>query len=143
MSDEDPKPLKPVVLQPGEGGPKPGKSSGVERTDVPPTAPRRQPAVWDVALSVVLMFFSLVAFFTGSVIGLLGIALFGSCQGGTCSGGAVTTTGLVLLVVLIVGIVATIAALRLRFRGWWIAAVMLGTIVVGWVVSYALSAFGV
>jgi len=144
MSEPDPKPpLKPVVLQPGEGGPKPAKSSGVERTDIPAAAPRRERAVWDVALSVILLFFSLAAFFTGAVIALLGIAFFGSCTAGDCTGDAVTTTGLVLLAVLILGFVATIVALRLRFRGWWIAAVMLGTILVGWFLSYVLSAFGV
>jgi hypothetical protein len=136
-------PLKPVVLQPGEGGPKPRASTGVERTDLPAGAPGRERAVWDVALSAILMFFSLGAFLTGAVIALLGTALFGSCTAGNCTGDAVTTTGLVLLIVLIVGFVATIAALRLRFRGWWIAAVMLGTILVGWFLSYVLSAFGV
>ncbi len=143
MSGEDPQPLKPVVLRPGEGGPKPAKSSGVERTDIPATAPRRERAVWDVALSIILLFLSLGAFLTGAVIALLGTALFGNCTAGDCTGDAVTTTGLVLLIVLIVGFVATILAIRLRFRGWWIAAVMLGTILVGWFLSYVLSAFGV
>lgn len=135
MSDTDDaqpdsqKPLKPVVLQPGE------TVAGPRR--------ERERAVWDVALSIILMIFSLVAFFTGTVISLLGIAFFGSCTAGGCTGAVVTLTGLLLLIVLIVGFVATIVALRLRFRAWWIAAVMLGTILVGWFLSYVLAAFGV
>jgi hypothetical protein len=144
MSDSDSKPVRPVVLQPGEGGPKPRTSTGVERTDIPAGAPRRERAVWDVALSIILMFFSLGAFLTGAVIALLGVAVFGNCTGSSCTGGGtVTTTGLVLLIVLILGMIATIAAIRRRFRGWWIAAVMLGTILIGWFLSYVLSAFGV
>lgn len=120
--------VKPVVLQSGEGGPK---------------RPTRERRFWDVALSIILMFFSLVAFFTGAVIALLGVAFFGSCTGGNCTGVAVATTGLVLLIVLILGIVGTIVALRLRFRAWWIAALMLTLILIGWFLSYVLSAFGV
>jgi hypothetical protein len=142
MSDQTPEPVKPTVLQPGEGGPKPRTSSGVDRTDVAAAAPRRERKLGDIALSIVLMILSIGAYLTGAVIGLLGIALFGNCPTGTCGGETVTTTGLVLLVVLILGIVATIGLLWLRVRAWWLAAVLLGTIVIAWIVSYALSAFG-
>ena len=141
MSDEEP--LKPIVLQPGEGGPKRGGASGVDRTDAAAPQPKRERAIWDVFLSAVLIILSLIAFFTGSVIGLLGLAFFGSCDVADCSGDAVTTTGVVLLIVLVLGIAATIGALALRLRAWWIAAVMLGTILLGWFLSYVLSAFGV
>jgi hypothetical protein len=148
MSDSEPKkpdpqePLKPTVLQRGEGGPKPRTASGVDRTDVAAPAPRRERKLWDVALSVVLMILSIGAYLTGAVLAVLGVALFGSCNGGTCGGGAVTSAGLVLLIVTIVGILATIGLLLARLRAWWLAAVLLGTIIVAWIVSYALSAFG-
>jgi hypothetical protein len=147
MSEREPadpdKLLKPVVLQPGEGGPTRRSTAGVDRTDIPAGAPRRERAVWDVALSAILMFFSLGAYLTGAILALLGTALFRTCTPGGCTGDAVAATAVVLLIVLILGFVATIAAIRLRFRGWWIAAVMLGTILVGWFLSYVLSAFGV
>ena len=142
MTDPDPKPLKPTVLQPGEGGPKPRTASGVDRTDVAAPAPKRERRFWDIALSIVLIILSIVAYLFGALIGLLGIALFGNCPTGTCGGETVTMTGLVLLGVLILGSAAAIGLLVLRFRGWWLAALVLGTIIVAWIVSYALSAFG-
>lgn len=143
MSDDTTsEPRKPTVLQPGEGGPKPRISSGVDRTDAATPTPKRERKFWDIALSIVLMVLSIGAYLTGSVIGLLGIALFGNCPTGTCGAETVTTTGLVLLGVTILGIVATILLLWARLRGWWLAAILLGTIIVAWIVSYALSAFG-
>ena len=111
------------MLQPGEGGPKPRTASGVDRTDVAAPAPKRERKFWDVALSIVLIILSIGAYLTGAVIGLLGIALFGNCPTGTCGGETVTTTGLVLLAVTILGSAATIGLLVLRFRAWWLAAV--------------------
>ena len=145
MSDPktpDAEPLKPTVLQPGEGGPKPRTASGVDRTDVAAPTPKRERRFWDVALSIVLIILSIGAYLTGSVIGLLGIALFGNCPTGTCGGETVTTTGLVLLAVTILGSAATIGLLFLRFRAWWLAAVMLVGIIVTWIVAYAISAYG-
>ena len=69
-----------------------------------------------------LIILSIGAYLTGALIGLLGIALFGNCPTGTCGGETVTTTGLVLLGVLVLGSAATIGLLVLRFRGWWLAA---------------------
>jgi hypothetical protein len=134
--------VTPTVLQPGEGGPKPRTASGVDRTDIGAPAPRRERKVGDVALSIVLIILSIGAYLTGAVIGALGIAIFGNCPTGTCGGETVTTTGLVLLGVLVVGSAATIGLLMLRFRAAWLAAVMLGAIVIAWFVSYAISAFG-
>ncbi|MEO5920233.1 MAG: hypothetical protein ABIQ01_03740 [Pseudolysinimonas sp.] len=143
MSTPDPQePVKPTVLQPGEGGPKPRTASGVDRTDVGAPAPKRERKFWDIALSIVLMLLSIGAYLTGALIGLLGIAVFGNCPTGTCGGETVTTTGLVLLGITILGIAATIFLLWLRLRGWWLAAVLLGTIIIAWIISYALSAFG-
>jgi len=141
-SDRSDAPIKPTVLQPGEGGPKPRTSSGVDRTDVAAPVRKRERKFWDIALSVVLLILSIGAYLTGALFGLLGIALFGNCPTGTCGGETVTTTGLVLLGVLVLGGAATIGLLMLRLRGWWLAAVLLGTIIVAWIVSYALSAFG-
>lgn len=142
MSDESEQPIKPTVLQPGEGGPKPRTTSGVDRTDVAAPAPKRERRFWDVALSIVLIILSIGAYLTGALIGLLGIAIFGNCPTGTCGGETVTTTGLVLLGVLILGGAATIGLLVLRFRAWWLAAAMLLGIIVTWIVAYAISAFG-
>ncbi len=146
MSDDkptpEPEPLKPIVLQPGEGGPKPRTTSGVERTDVAAPAPKRERRFWDVALSIVLIILSIGAYLTGSLIGLLGIAIFGNCPTGTCGGETVTATGLILLGVLVLGGAATIGLLVLRFRAWWLAALVLLTIIVAWIVAYAVSAFG-
>ncbi len=141
-SDQSDPPVKPTVLQPGEGGPKPRTASGVDRTDVAAPTPKRERRFWDVALSIVLIILSIGAYLTGALFGLLGIALFGNCPTGTCGGETVTTTGLVLLGVTILGGAATIGLLVLRFRAWWLAAVVLGTIIVAWIVSYAISAFG-
>jgi hypothetical protein len=142
MSDPTPEPIKPTVLQPGEGGPKPRAASGVDRTDMAAPAPKRERRFWDVALSIVLIILSIGAYLTGALIGLLGIAIFGNCPTGTCGGETVTTTGLVLLGVTILGGAATIGLLILRFRAWWLAALVLLTIIVGWIVAYAISAFG-
>ncbi len=142
MSDGEQHPIKPTVLQPGEGGPKPRTASGVDRTDVAAPTRKRERRFWDVALSIVLIILSIGAYLTGALIGLLGIALFGNCPTGTCGGETVTTTGLVLLGVLILGSAATIGLLVLRLRGWWLAAVMLLGIVVTWIAAYAISAFG-
>ena len=138
----EPEPLKPTVLQPGEGGPKPRTSSGVDRTDAAAPTPKRERRFWDVALSIVLIILSIGAYLTGALIGLLGIAIFGNCPTGTCGGETVTTTGLVLLGVTILGSAATIGLLVLRLRGWWLAALMLVSIIVAWIVAYAVSAFG-
>jgi hypothetical protein len=145
MSDPttpEPEPVKPTVLQPGQGGPKPRTTSGVDRTDVAAPAPKRERRFWDIALSIALIILSIGAYLTGAVIGILGIALFGNCPTGTCGGERVTTTALVLLAVTVIGSAATIGLLVLRFRAWWLAALMLATIIVAWIVSYALSAFG-
>ena len=145
MSDPktpEPEPIKPTVLQPGEGGPKPRTASGVDRTDVAAPTPKRERRFGDVVLSIVLIILSIGAYLTGALIGLLGIAIFGNCPTGTCGGETVTTTGLVLLGVLVLGSAATIGLLVLRFRAWWLAALVLVTIIVAWIVSYALSAFG-
>lgn len=141
MSDQK-EPIKPTVLLPGEGGPKRPTASGVDRTDVAAPAPKRERRFWDVALSIVLIVLSIGAYLTGALIGLLGIALFGNCPTGTCGGETVTTAGLVLLGVTIIGSMATIGLLVLRFRGWWLAAAMLVGIIVTWIVAYAISAFG-
>lgn len=141
-TDPAPEPLKPTVLQPGEGGPKPRTTSGVDRTDAAAPTPKRERRFWDVALSIVLIILSIGAYLTGALFGLLGIALFGNCPTGTCGGETVTTTGLVLLGVLVLGSAATIGLLMLRFRGWWLAALVLATIIVAWIVGYAISAFG-
>jgi hypothetical protein len=138
----DAEPVKPTVLQPGEGGPKPRTASGVDRTDVAAPTPKRERRFWDVALSIVLIILSVGAYLTGALIGLLGIAIFGNCPTGTCGGETVTTTGLVLLAVTILGSAATIGLLVLRFRAWWLAALTLGVIVIAWIVAYAISAFG-
>ena len=123
----------PVVLPPGSG-PR-GTPANVRQP--------RQRLLWDVALSIVLLVLSIVGYLVGAFIALLGIAFFGSCNSGSdCSGGAVTSAAVVLLIIVVLGTIATIAALVLRFRGWWIAAVVLGTVGIGWIVSYALSAFG-
>jgi len=103
---------------------------------------KRERRFWDVALSIVLIILSIGAYLTGALIGLLGIAIFGNCPTGTCGGETVTTTGLVLLGVTILGSAATIGLLVLRLRGWWLAATMLLGIIVTWIVAYAISAFG-
>ncbi len=112
----------------------------VERTDIPP---RRERPVWDAALSVVLMIVSLGAYLIGAVLALLGVALFGGCNGGVCTGSTIPTAAIVLLILLVAGITATIVAIRLRFRAWWIAAITFITMLVGWFLSYVLAAFGV
>ena len=145
MSDETPdpqEPLKPTVLQPGEGGPKPRTPSGVDRTDSTAPTPKRERKFGDIVLSIVLIVLTIGAYLTGALIGLLGIAIFGNCPTGTCGGETVTTTGLVLLAVTVLGSAATIGLLVLRLRAWWLAALMLVTVIVAWIVAYAVSAFG-
>ncbi len=78
----------------------------------PRPPPKRERKFWDIALSIVLIILSIGAYLTGALIGLLGIALFGNCPTGTCGGETVTTTGLVLLGVLVLGSAATIGLLR-------------------------------
>jgi hypothetical protein len=142
MSDRSDEPLKPTVLQPGEGGPKPRTASGVDRTDVAAPTSKRERRFGDVVLSIVLIILSVGAYLTGALIGLLGIAIFGNCPTGTCGGETVTTTGLVLLAVTVLGSAATIGLLVLRFRAAWLAGVVLVTVIVAWIVAYAVSAFG-
>jgi len=63
------------------------------------------------------------------------IAFFGSCNENGCSGDSVINGGIILIVLGTLGILASIVMLIIRRRGWPIALIALGVVVVGWIAA--------
>ena len=103
--------------------------------------PRRR-KIWDVALSIVLLMFTIGSFLIGAVFSLLGFAFTDNCPPATCDVQAGTsivfTMGISIAVFDLLATIGTIALLVVRFRAWWLAALALVATIVGWIVSFAL-----
>ena len=97
---------------------------------------------WDIALSIVLLVLATVVGIVGSFFAFVSLAFIDYCPDGCSTEGAISAQfGAVLAVVLIgiVGLIATIVLLATRRRAWWVALVTLvliiGALVLGWVLA--------
>ena len=88
----------------------------------------------DIAFTITLIVFTIVSWFAGAFISYLGLAFFGSCNEKGCSGQQLIDGGVVLIVLGGLGILASIVMLIIRRRGWPIAVITIGVVVIGWIV---------
>ena len=122
-----------------------GSGAQSAESHLPQTVARqlRSRKVWDIALSIVLLVFSYVAFLIGALFAVFSVAFIDYCPepcSATAAAGSQATVGVVLAIVALVATIVTILLLVLRRRGWWVAAASLLIIVVGWIVGFALYA---
>ncbi len=99
--------------------------------------------VWDIALSIVLLVFSYVAFLVGALFAVFSVAFIDYCPApcsATAAAGSQATVGVVLAIVALLATILTIVLLVLRRRAWWVAAGSLLIILIGWIVGFALYA---
>jgi hypothetical protein len=126
-----------------ESGPQPGAQ--YTESHVPQTVVKqlRQRAVWDVAISIVLIVFTNTSFILGAIFAIFGIAFIDYCPEGCNANSAVGiqfATGAILAFVALLGSVVTIVLLVRRRRGWWVALTSLLIVVIGWIVGFLLFA---
>lgn len=103
----------------------------------------RQRAVWDVALTIVLLVLANAAFLVGAIFALFSVAFIDTCPAGCDANVAVSSqiaTGAILAFVGLLGTVLSIVLLVRRRRAWWLALATLLLIVVGWIVGFVLYA---
>lgn len=103
----------------------------------------RHRAVWDVALSIVLVVLTNTAFVLGAIFAIFGVAFIDYCPEGCDANSAVSiqfATGAVLAFLALLGSVLTIVLLVRRRRGWWLALTTLLVVVVGWIVGFLMFA---
>ena len=123
------------------------EASGVQSTQghVPQTVAKqvRPRKVWDIALSIVLLVCSYVAFLVGALFAVFSVAFIDYCPepcSATAAAGSQATVGVVLAIVALVATILTIVLLVARRRAWWVAAAALLIIIVGWIVGFAFYA---
>jgi hypothetical protein len=108
---------------------------------VVPSTPERTRTGWDVALSVVFLVLATLVGIVGSFLAFVSLAFVDDCPPESCSVDGVVNAqfAAVLVVVLvgIVGLIATIVLLAARRRAWWVALLTLVLIVLalvaGWI----------
>ena len=123
---------------------------GAQSTEshIPQTVARqlRSRAVWDVALSIVLIVFANASFLIGAIFALLGTAFTSTCRMDAFACETVSAqsvpffVGAILALIALLGTVLTIVLLVRRRRGWWLALTTLLLVVVGWIVGFLLFA---
>ena len=103
----------------------------------------RQRKVWDIALSIVLLVFTYVAFLVGALLAVFSVAFIDYCPApcsAAAAAGAQVSTGVVLASVALVATILTIVLLVVRRRAWWVGAASLLIMLIGWIVGFALYA---
>lgn len=107
-----------------------------------PTVGARPIIVWDIALSAVVLVFSIIVLVVSSFIDLFSAAFIGDCPLHTCSAGsAVSALGISWFAMFVIVIMATVLAiLRMvrRRRSWWVTVLALVLIVAIWIIGYVL-----
>jgi hypothetical protein len=119
---------------------------GVQYTEgrVPQTLDRqvRRRAIWDIALSIVLLVLSYSAFLVGGLFAALGSGLAQDCT--YCSVSSASSLlivfGASLTLVTLIGTVLTIVLQVTVRRSWWVAATTFLLVAVGWIVGFLLFA---
>jgi len=89
----------------------------------------------DIAFTITLIVFTIIAWFVGAGVSLAGLIFFGSCNGGGCSGDALINGGIILIVLGGLGILASIVMLIIKRRAWPVALITLGVVVIGWIAA--------
>ena len=123
--------------------PQPGTQSTDGHTPQTVAKQVRRRAVWDVALSIVLLVFANASFLIGAIFATFGVAFIDYCPQGCNANSAVGiqfTTGAILAFIGLLGSVLTIVFLVGRRRAWWLALTTLILVVVGWIVGFLLFA---
>jgi hypothetical protein len=115
--------------------------SDVSEAPVPAQKPARVRKAWDIWLTIGLIVITAIVWFVGAFISYLGIAFFGSCNSNGCSGDAIINGGVALMVLGILGILASIVFLIIKRRGWPIALITLGVVGIGWIVANVVDSF--
>jgi hypothetical protein len=135
-------PVKPTVLPAGTPLPSRPTASTVQPTDGSPTPrPRRTRKGWDIGLSIGLLVISLVGYSVAAVLAFLFVIFFTGCNEHGCGvGDAPYIAAGVLGCIVVIGVIATIVALVLKFRGFPLATITLATVIIGWIVIFALGA---
>jgi hypothetical protein len=109
--------------------------SEIVEPPVTPATTARVRSGSDIAFTIVLNVLTIISWFAGAFISYLGMAFFGSCSSNGCSGQSVIDGGIILIVLGTLGILASIVMLIIRRRGWPIALITLGVIIVGWIAA--------
>jgi hypothetical protein len=100
----------------------------------PAAPPARVRKGSDIAFTITLIVFTIITWVAGAFISYLGLAFFGSCNEKGCSGQQLIDGGLVLIILGVLGILASIVMLIIKRRGWPVALITLGVVVIGWIV---------
>jgi hypothetical protein len=102
----------------------------------------RRRAVWDVALSIVLLVLSYSGFLVGGLFAALGAGLAQDCTTCTVSsaGGILIVFGASLALITLLGTVVTIVLQVAARRSWWVAATTFLLVAVGWIVGFLVFA---
>jgi hypothetical protein len=124
----------------------PDVQPGVQHTDgrVPQTLGRqvRRRAVWDVALSIVLLLVSYSAFLIGGLFAAFGSGLAQDCTHCSVSSASslLIAFGASLALVTLLGTIVTVALQVASRRSWWVAATTFLLVAIGWIVGFLLFA---
>lgn len=109
---------------------------------IPGAGAGRRRAPWDVALSVVLLVVTYLAYWIGTVFAFVSLSILAPCPDGVCgtaqAGGVQFVAALVIFLVGVVGTAVTILLFVLRRRAWWAAAATLALTVAGWFTAFGL-----
>jgi len=102
----------------------------------------RRRAIWDIALSIVLLVLSYSAFLIGGLFAALGSGLAQDCT--NCSASSASSLlivfGASLALVTLLGTVLTIVLQATVHRSWWVGAATFLLVAVGWIVGFLLFA---
>jgi hypothetical protein len=102
-------------------------------------APERTRKGWDIALSIVFLVLNTVVAIVGSIFAFISLAFIDYCPPGCSVDGAVNAQFAAVLAVVIIGVVgliATIVLLATRRRGWWVGLLTLVLIAAAFVAGW-------
>ena len=124
----------------------PSPQPGVQHTEgrTPQTLGRqvRRRAVWDIALSIVLLLLSYSAFLIGGLFAALASGLAQDCT--NCSVSSASSLligfGASLALVTLLGTIVTIVLQATTRRSWWVAATTFLLVAIGWIVGFLVFA---
>ncbi len=95
---------------------------------------------WDIGLSILFLVLAVVVGVMGAFFGLFAVAFIDYCPADTCNADAAVSAqfaaALVVILIGVVGLIATTIALVTRRRGWWIGLLTLVGILIAWFVGF-------
>lgn len=100
----------------------------------PPASPARTRSGSDIGVTITLVVLTVIAWFVGAGVSLLGMIFFSGCNRNGCGNDSLITGGVVLIVLGSLGIIASIVMLVIKRRAWPVALITFGVIAIGWIV---------